>query len=966
MRSSRQAYKTVITSHVNPDFDAVASMVGALSLYPEAALLFPGGTGRRLSGPFVKGALASRAVVRPKELDFAAVERLVVVDTRRPDRIGFARPILQNPGLDIHLFDHHPDSPGDLEGSLLRCEPVGATVTVLSEAMRERGISPDPDEATMLALGLWEDTGSFTFGSTTARDLAAGSWLLSRGADLETVTQLTSTELSTEQVSLLNELIGAAETREVRGMTLAVSMARREGHVEDVAVLAPRLMEMLDLDTVFLLVQMEALVQVTGRSRAGGFSVGEILKPLGGGGHHGAAAAAVKGEPLEKVRQALEESIREYEGRLFRAGSIMVHPAISLSETRPLSEAADMMARYGLHVILAEDAQGRVSGIIREQSVARAMYHGLTAYPVRDFMTTDFETASPEASFHDVKRVIVDQRQRILPVTDPEGKALGVVTRTDLLHLLAAEAGGDEGAESPRAPFDRNLAGPMQERLPKGILEILRGLGDEASSFGVSLYLVGGTVRDLIMSRPIRDLDMTVTGELTAFIKAQAARLGGELRTHPRFKTATLNLPDGTRLDFSSARVEYYEYPGAYPVVRHASIQLDLQRRDFTVNTLAVSLAPEDFGRLLDYYRGYQDIKEGLIRVLHSLSFVEDPTRAFRACRFERRLGFRISRMTGRLIASAVSGGFMKTLSLRRLMGELRIICEEEDPGAVFERMGGLGLLRCISPDLRVTRRHLDLFRNVLRVRDWYRLTFASRFSPMWLVWFAALTFELGRGESFRLADGLEDGRRMLRAFVIERPALERVLASASKLPQDGPVKPSLADSLFGNISWPGILYVMARAGTGPLARAGAAFLTSYRHVRPEVTGDDLIRLGFRPGPGLHKALEVLRRARLDGLVGNREEEKGYVRLFLNGEGDEGQNDLDPAAGQHPGADGRHGTEGGPEAGAGLEAEGGPEAGAGLEAEGGPEDGAGLEAEGGPEDVGEPGDASAAGPGGGS
>ncbi|MDR1037239.1 MAG: CBS domain-containing protein [Deltaproteobacteria bacterium] len=906
MSPSLQQAKTVITCHINPDFDAVASMVGASSLYPGAALMLPGGNGRRLAGPFVKGMLESRNVVKPKELDFGAVTRLVVVDTRRPDRIGFAQPLLANPGLDVHLYDHHPDAEGDLAGSLVRSEQVGATVTLLSEVMRERGHAPDPDEATMLALGLWEDTGNFCFGSTTPRDLAAGSWLLSRGADLETVAQLTSRELSADQVSLLNELIKTAEIREVRGKTLAVATARREGHIEDVAVLGPRLMEILDLDTVFLLIQMESLVQVTGRSRSGGFNVGEILKHLKGGGHQGAAAAAVKGRDLEEVRKELEDSIRESVGRLFRAGSIMVHPPICLSETRPLSEAMDMMARYGLHVILAEDPKGKVSGIIREQSVSRARYHGLTAYPVRDFMTTDFETASPDTSFHDVKRIIVDQRQRILPVTDPDGRALGVVTRTDLLHLLAAEAGGDDGkaAGATRTPFDRNVATLMQERLPGNVHALLRELGEEARAHGVSLYLVGGTVRDLIMLKQIRDLDMTVTGELGGFIRAQAERLKGELKSHPRFKTATLVLPDGMKMDFSSARVEYYEYPGALPVVRHASIQLDLQRRDFTINTLAVSLDPADFGKLLDYYRGYQDVKDGLIRVLHSLSFVEDPTRAFRALRFERRLGFRISRMTGGLITNAVSGGFMKNLSLRRLMGELKLICGEEDPGAIFERMAGFGLLRCLSADLRVTRRHLDLFKNVARVRDWYRLTFSSRFSPMWLVWFAALTFELSRDEALRLADGLEGGRRMLRALVSERPALEKTLSSAQRLPADGAVKPSVADALFGNISWPGVLYVMARAGTGPLPRAGAAFLTSYRHVRPEVTGDDLIRLGFRQGPGLQKALDVLRRARLDGLVGNREEEKEYVRMYLTGADPFPDPDRDAAEGGDPGRPG--------------------------------------------------------------
>jgi tRNA nucleotidyltransferase (CCA-adding enzyme) len=318
-------------------------------------------------------------------------------------------------------------------------------------------------------------------------------------------------------------------------------------------------------------------------------------------------------------------------------------------------------------------------------------------------------------------------------------------------------------------------------------------------------------------------------------------------------------------------------------VVRHASIQLDLQRRDFTVNTLAVSLGKDDRGKLLDYHRGYLDIKDGLIRVLHSLSFVEDPTRVFRAVRFENRLGFKISRMTGSLMTNAVTGGFVKNLSKRRLMSELKLILEEEEAGKSLERLNGFGLLKSFSPDLKVTRKHMALFKKVDRVRDWYRLTFGGKYSPMWMVYFLALTFELDNETLAELAENLTNFKKMVGALVSERQGLERIANGAGKYPSDVTLKPSEADAIFGNFSLPGVLYVMARVGDGPLARAGASFLTIYRKVRPEVTGDDLLRLGFKPGPVLREALDVLRRARMDGLIGSRLEEKEYVRHYLAG-----------------------------------------------------------------------------------
>jgi tRNA nucleotidyltransferase (CCA-adding enzyme) len=819
------------------------------------------------------------------------VERLVVVDTRQPERLGLVAPVLSNPGLDIHLYDHHPDAPGDLSGSYSHVEPMGATVTLMIEAIRERGLNLSPQEATMLALGLYEDTGAFTYSSTTARDLLAGAFLLSAGADLQVVSELTSRELKPDQLALLNELILAAETRESRGHCLALSMARRESRVEDLAVLASKMMEIMDLDSLFLLVEMESMVQLVARSRKGGIDAGEIARALGGGGHASAAAAAVKGQGLAEVRARLEKALSEYIGRLFSAGSIMVHPPISLPSDRQVAEARELMLRFSLNVVLAEDSQGRVAGFITEHSASKAAYHGLSASPLKDFMISDFLTVRQEASFGEVKRIVVDLRQRILPVTDAEGRAIGVITRTDLLQLLAAEAGGEEGqGRSSGSGRERNLAELMAERLPERVNGLLSDLGRLADGQGFSLWLVGGTVRDLVMLKPIRDLDLALGGDLEAFVQViREAYPDVQIKPHPRFKTATLYLGEGFRLDLSTARLEYYEKPGALPVVRKASIQLDLQRRDFTVNSLALSLGAADYGRLLDFFRGYQDIKDGYIRILHSLSFIEDPTRAFRAVRFETRLGFRISKMTAGLIENAVSGGFVANMQPRRVMAEIRLVCQEEEPGLAFKRLSEFGLLKGVHPDLRVTKRHMDLFKKVDKVRDWFRLSFADSYSPIWLVYFLALVEELPQPDIMALSELFEGSQKIARVLVSELPLLKRIGSEGGKYGQD-PIKPSQADQIFGSLSWPGILYVMAKTNGRSLARAGAAFLTIYRRVRSNLDGGDLIHMGLDPGPGIQKTLDELRTARLDGLVGSIEEERDYVsRRLAEGQLPEGE-----------------------------------------------------------------------------
>jgi tRNA nucleotidyltransferase (CCA-adding enzyme) len=881
--------KTVITTHLNPDFDAVASMVAATKLYPGAVMLFPGGQGRNLRSFFIQSLIYLFDVARPRELDYDSVERLVVVDTRQKDRLGAATPCLNNPGLEIHLYDHHPDGPADLKGAFTLVDQVGANATLMTELLDEKKIVLSPQEATMLALGLYEDTGGLTFSSTTPRDLMAGAKLISWGADLSVVADFTSRELTPEQLSLLNELILSAEYREARGRNLVLSMARREEHIEDVSVLAHKMMDILGADILFLLVEMENMVQLVARSRLREIDVGEIALALGGGGHAAAAAAAIRGKGLAEVRHELENSLSEVLGRLYSAGQIMVHPPISIKEDRAVNEAMDMMVRFSLNVLLAEDASGRVTGIITDHIASKAIYHGLTNYLVREVMITEFQTVPPEASFGEIKRLIVDQGQRILPVIDLTSRALGVITRTDLLRLMSSEVSG--GSEESRhrgsgLPYERNLLGIMEDRLPAKAMALFRELGQISKGLGLSVYLVGGTVRDLIMLKPVSDLDISVAGDMTGLLAVIQEKMAvKKILRHPRFKTATVLLEDGQRLDLSSTRVEYYERPGALPVVSQASIQLDLQRRDFTINALAISLNDEDFGRLFDFYRGFQDIKEGLVRVLHSLSIIEDPTRAFRAARFAVRLGFKISKMTLGLIENAVRGGFLHNTHPRRLLTELRHVFEEAEAFKTIELADNLGLLSSIHPALKLTPVSKTLLRQVDRVRDWFQLTFGQGDTPFWLVYFLALTEPLSQEELELLGSNLETNRKDAKLLISERPKLHRILARNRRRGSTQELKPSEIDKLLSPYSWPAILYLMAKGSGEFLDRAGAAYLAVYRSVTPMCDGDDLLSLGLKPGPSVQKALSALRVARLDGEVSSIEDEKDYTRRYFLSDG---------------------------------------------------------------------------------
>jgi tRNA nucleotidyltransferase (CCA-adding enzyme) len=228
---------------------------------------------------------------------------------------------------------------------------------------------------------------------------------------------------------------------------------------------------------------------------------------------------------------------------------------------------------------------------------------------------------------------------------------------------------------------------------------------------GVGLYLVGGPVRDLLLQRPVGDLDLTVEGDAPALARELARVLGARVQVHAAFRTATLTLPDGERLDLATARTETYPRPGALPVVRPADIGGDLLRRDFTINALALKLAPDFEPRLLDPTGGRRDLQDGVIRFLHDRSPVDDPTRAFRAVRYAHRFGFRIPRETRDAIRAAIERGCFEAVSGDRLRRELQKILSERDRPGALRRLRELGLHRVLHPSLTVSRTLLERLR---------------------------------------------------------------------------------------------------------------------------------------------------------------------------------------------------------------------------------------------------------------
>ena len=871
----RSIMMEIITSHTNADFDALASMVAAKKLYPGAALVFPGSQEKSMRDFFLESTLYAVEVTRLRSVDVDTITRLIIVDNRHPARLGKLQGALGRQGLSVHIYDHHPAAEGDIRGDVEEVADVGATTTLMVELLREREIPISQLEATIFALGIYEETGSLTFVSTTERDARAAGYLISLGANLNVVSDFISRELTAEQISILNDLIKAAKTYDINGVNVVIA-AMATGHfVPDVANLAHKLRDMESLDVLFLVVQMGDKTHVIGRCRIPEVNAGQVLEELGGGGHPSAASASVRDLTYLQAKERLIDVLKGHIKPGRAAGEIMTAPVKTIPSGSTVSEASEAMTRFSVNVLPVMSGK-RFLGIITREVVQKALFHEFADQTVDAFMTTGIPSATPDMPMGQVEKIMIGERQRFMPVFERDGALVGAITRTDLLRSLHEERLADApGAPDFEAHSTRNVRGMIEERVPQGVRDILRAVGEVADEAGFNVYLVGGIVRDLFLRVMNLDIDIVVEGDGITFAGMLLKKLGGRMKSHQKFGTAVVILPEGLKLDIATARLEYYESPAALPTVELSSIKKDLYRRDFTVNTLAVRLNRRHYGELLDFFGGQRDIKEKNIRILHNLSFVEDPTRVFRAIRFEQRFDFQMSKHTRNLVKTAVDMKLFTKLAGERIYAELVLMFSEADPLKVLKRMKELDLLKFIHPGLKASKEMERLFADIGETFTWFKLIYLDIETEKWFVYFLGLLDRLKDAAAAETLELLAVPPRIRTRVTEARGRYRDVLYELYRSPR---LLPSRVHDLLQPLEIETILLMMAKAKKESAKKYISLYLTRLREVTVTITGDDLKALGIPPGPRYKKILTGLLDAKLDGEVRNRDEELAYVK----------------------------------------------------------------------------------------
>jgi len=410
-----------------------------------------------------------------------------------------------------------------------------------------------------------------------------------------------------------------------------------------------------------------------------------------------------------------------------------------------------------------------------------------------------------------------------------------------------------------------NLASKIEKQLPVELVNFMRVAGEMAQSQGQSLYLVGGVVRDLLLGQTNLDLDLVLEGNAIDLAQRLAEIKQGKIITHPRFGTAKLRWNKWS-IDLATARSETYIKPGALPSVETGSIDSDLFRRDFTINTMAIYLNPSHYGELIDRYGGIDDLEHKLIRILHEKSFTDDATRIWRGLRYEQRLNFQLEPTTLKLLKRDIP--MLDTISDDRIRHELELILNEKYPEKVLRRAEELEVLPKLHPALKGNGWLEEKFEQARQL--------SSPDLPPIGLYLALLVYHLSNEADEHLISRLRLPK-LLTQTLRDTNSLKTKLQSLA----DPELDRSSIYRLLRGYCLPAIM-ANSLAGDPPAARQHMQlFLNKLRYVKSTLTGDDLKRIGIAPGPDIKKVLELVLEARLDRKITTKQGEEGLVNSWL-------------------------------------------------------------------------------------
>lgn len=822
----------IITTHTYYDFDALASLCVAHKLFPTATIILPkdGETNARAFVPHYPH-LIPQYHLSPEEAE--TITTLILVDTRDPHKIDSHIHIL--PNMRTVVFDHHERTAHDLvpdEAHIKRC---GATTTLLLQEFFRRGLSLSQDEALLCLLGIYEDTGMLTYPTTTKRDITIAHHLRNEYAiDMHTVEEYLAIHLHPTQRDALRTLQHNERVYRFGSFSVAFSYVVNDA-LWNFASVVHAYRESHAHVAMFCLFQHKGKVHIVGRSRSKRFPILFALKHFGGGGHATAASATVHTHNHSAVLDELRDLF--FKKTLFRIPvSAFGIPLVADAEKHGVEWVTMNRVHYA---VLSDEKERLARWDIR-------MPRTCLTYPVVALTGTHTLGA--------VYRVL-SQSPCVFIVGEGEEKIF-------FTHEQCARFVEDVMGTPHTHCF---------KKIPERFQTIAGHVSNAAYTMGVRIYLAGGCVRDAEMGQEVRDMDCVVSGgDGIEFAKTFAHAVNAPCIGFPRFRTAKITYSD-EEIDIATTRQETYPHPAALPVVTQGSMYTDCKRRDFTINAMAL-LLHKDTPLLVDFFGGQHDCTQRVVRVLHNLSFVEDPTRMYRAIRFMARLHCALDVHTARLLTHALSTHLYTRISHQRFKEEIKALLSETETVRVISLMQRYAMIRHIHPTIVVNKRLVHavgecLFLVFVHIQD-------VTYYP-WLVFLMVLCDSLSDGETQTVCTRLSLTARetaILMAHTQAKRSMKQLKHARTT---------SDAYTLLNPLPIEALIYLLAKTTNARVKKHIFNYLAKARRIKPHITGHTLKEVGIAEGRHFRDILHAVHHAKLDGKIHTYEEEMAFVHELI-------------------------------------------------------------------------------------
>jgi tRNA nucleotidyltransferase (CCA-adding enzyme) len=688
--------KGLIFTHNNSDFDGIASAFMLQKIF-NAKVVMP----ERLEFQ-VEAFLHLYEYIFPfvkyEDISFDEIDFLVFADISSPQRIGsFFGSLPKDKEIEVHIFDHHSLGyfPPNFKVMRYPDTSVGSAVTLVWEELKNRGVKYSEIESTLMLLGVYEDTGRLLYSSTTYRDANAVADLIQNGASLMVVSRFLESGMNSYQRQLLEFFMDNSSKDFYNGVEYILTYAELDTEVEDAALVVHKLRDLIECENVFAVLKVKETIHIIARGLGDYLNVRKVLEKFGGGGHNEAAAATFRlKEPFAEFLDRLRSAIQKECKPKVKVRDVMTSPVRVLTPETSVEEARKIMLRYG-HSGVPIISGDEIVGVLSRKDIDKATQHKLDQIEVQKIMSRNIITISQDASLDEAQKLLIEKEIGRLPVINGRKKLVGLITRTDILRVWhGLNVKKTKEYSTKRVILDLNI------RLDQKINDYLEIVSDVSEKLSLKSFVVGGCVRDLLLNMSSNDMDIVVEGDAIKLAEEVNKYINGKFFSYEKFRTATIKDKD-IKFDFASARTEFYNFPAAKPLVEYSDLHNDMYRRDFSINTLAISLNRDSYGKMIDFFDGYEDIKLKRIRVLHPLSYVEDPTRIIRAIRFEFQLGFMIDKADEELIKNAMELKLFNVISFDVLKEELKILFSQGfPPELIILRMKELSVFKLIHPKI--------------------------------------------------------------------------------------------------------------------------------------------------------------------------------------------------------------------------------------------------------------------------